>query len=368
MRAFACALPLIAACKVGGDDPPEGQAESFVALSDWEQVVSTKFDVNAIGNLTIGGDVVAENFLNRGDVEVYFTESSNIRVLFQRVAVAESQERAEELLGRIQFWAYSQDPPKGTVLPDESKRCGDQWREGCQIRMRFDGQSQAKGTGANYRVYLPRGWQGTLNIRTNDNLYDPDFYPDRGDIKVFQYTGSLNLIGESGVVDVVRDPEAPAVLSCSKQEISDCIANQWDSAMCVCQDFAVAKITMQGSGDVRVNLNDSNILAAASIRNSDSSLGPDSEYRCTAQIHCDDFAACQTGGTVKEWLVPTARMNTLTLTNESVGTVVSVDVQRCTKTPFVTDQSAVGNVELDYRGHIELCGKVSDKCPQVSVP
>lgn len=184
----AQALALVGAIGCTGEDPPELFSKPY--RDEWRREVDLDFRyiVNGtvqISTITIGGAPVGqgENFANRGDVVVEFHDQEKIFVDVRRFTSSRSKEGAEEDFADLVLVATN-----GTLAdPDDidaDKRCNEgEWKDGCQIRIYYRGQTQLARSGADFHVVLPREYRHKIIIYTGDNT-ESDDYENRGDVCV----------------------------------------------------------------------------------------------------------------------------------------------------------------------------------------
>lgn len=191
MRLENCILFIglgLAGCQFGSGDPAGNELENVV-VDEWRVELTATLDPDdpaVAQNLRVGGREFEGNFANRGDVIIEFSDEPEIKVEFRRFATVLAETSPDfEKLG---LWAFDA-PGNAPLRPEEmviSKPCirdDGALRDGCAIRVIYDGISQPVRLGADIRVTLPRTWAGTVDAYTEDNSFDNDL-PDRGDICV----------------------------------------------------------------------------------------------------------------------------------------------------------------------------------------
>ena len=266
--AFACAQP-------EGDEAVEETEESEdtsdccasarqAHRDEWREELV--LPAAKLRHLLVGGVLSSDNFANRGDIEVRYEEgSSEIRVELQRFTVAKSEDDAEQAFERMSLWAYDvESVDKPSELSMDSA-CSVSAGDFCQIRTYYDGLFQPVRDGANIRVTLPRGWDGTLELETTDNIDEGIEYLDRGDVLVDGLAGNLEVRLDAGRVRIRLDP-AYALESGSVQvEAHDGLA-----------------------AEILVDVPPDNYYDAV-LENPDAPFDPG----CVVSIDCESFPDCQ---------------------------------------------------------------------------
>jgi len=175
-----------------------------------------------IVDLTIGGRETNDNFANRGDIIVNFDgPDDRILIELRRFTHTTTLERAEEDFERLSLWAFSSSPgrPQDQDVEDDCTAGG--WQGGCDIRVYYDGLSQQDRAGADIRVTLPADYRRQINIVTEDNIGDDDYF-NRGDVCVSNLFASVDIETESGNVWVsLADGTTPSP-RCSADQIQAC--------------------------------------------------------------------------------------------------------------------------------------------------
>lgn len=180
--------------------------------------------------LTVGGQQTSDNFANRGDIIVSFDgPEGRILIELRRFTYALSQAEADEHFESLYLWAFAGDelaPPEQLAPQDDCVASG--WRNGCQIRVGYDGVSQLRRSGADIRVTLPPGYRQDITIITEDNDAD-DSYTNRGDVCVEDLFASATIETGSGNVWVSLSPEASPAPRCTPAQVEAC--ESWTDAM-----------------------------------------------------------------------------------------------------------------------------------------
>lgn len=115
-----------------------------------------------------------------------------------------------------------------------------QWRDGCQIRVYYDGLVQLARSGADFRVTLPQTFTGELQLGTEDNDADPD-YQDRGNVCVEGLAGSAEVDVGAGEAFVSLAADLNPFPLCAAAEIETCEDVGWEAG-CPC-------LAVQGVGN-----------------------------------------------------------------------------------------------------------------------
>src|SRR5690606_5545316 len=117
---------------------------------------------------------------------------------------------------RMKLWAYNMATPAKPEPDDAEDACWAADVTGCYIRNYYEGQLQPVRDGVNFRITIPRGWDGDLLLTTEDNLEEGiESYPDRSDIIVDGLAGNLSIDMDSGNAKVRMDPATDHFAGCS---------------------------------------------------------------------------------------------------------------------------------------------------------
>lgn len=298
-------LALLTACP---EPPPTTPEDRKAYVDDWETVAEGPVD--ALTKISIGDRLTTDNYANRGDVEVIFdAAATGAKVEMQRFTIANSQEVADAAFLRMQYWGYDSSTP-GVFDPennpdDAAILCFAPETTACYIRAYYEGQAQPVRDGANFRVTLPAGWDGDLEIVTSDNLNEGiETYPDRGDVTVTGLSGTLNVDLDSGNVAVKVDPTIEHYAGCASNEVCETGNPDADPAFgpfdpaCGCTDPTFITIS-NGPGQASNMTIDVPTTSAVTgeprwydVRlENEGTFSASDEFVCQAQIDCDAFGA-----------------------------------------------------------------------------
>jgi hypothetical protein len=238
-------------------------------------------------HLVVGGPLTLDNFANRGDIQIHYDDdSSEVRVELQRFTIASDLDDATEAFGRMSVWAYdleSVERPSDEIM---QSACGVGEGDFCHLRVYYDGLFQPVRDGANIRVTLPRGWEGELELETEDNLEEED-YPDRGDVLVDGLAGRLAVRLDSGRARVRLDPTHAHYPGCAYDDL--CVMTGF-APDCGCTDFSSIRIEARSgrAADILVDVPVDNWYAAE-LDNDDLALA----LGCVVDVDCDAFPSCE---------------------------------------------------------------------------
>jgi hypothetical protein len=270
--------------------PPEDPTEVREPyVDDWETVAT--LPAAQFEYLSIGDRLSSDNFANRGDIEVrYVGGTDSITVEMQRFTVASNPEDADEAFGRMQYWGYDKatpEPPSDSLIEDS---CENPEVSSCYIRAYYDGLFQPLRDGANFRVTLPAGWVGDIDLVTSDNLEEGiDSYPDRSDIIVDGLNGNLEVDMDSGNVQVRMDPNTQHFAGCGN---NDTCVEMGYAMGCGCSEPTNVNIANQNgqASNITVDVGTADHWYTMILENRGTFSSSD-DFVCNATIQCDDFGA-----------------------------------------------------------------------------
>jgi hypothetical protein len=279
----------------GEDTGMNEPGPSHPQVTEWETVVDklpfpTSGDTK-INTITVGRKEYNDNFANRGDIEVFFDQDSDVITIEMRKYdfsddITAKGDEATGVVGtfeRLSLWAYNENgsaPAKPTKadMEDPEKNCQlETWKDGCSVYVYSDGQSQPLRSGVDFKVHLPKAYRGELNVQTEDNENEPTF-PRRGNITVtgdgaagWCSSGSLKMSAGIGKVKLCRElvpaPTCPAAQleMCEnfKDEMGEDAA--W-APECPCQAMLFGQIRIESlapwAADITVDIPDTTWLNA----------------------------------------------------------------------------------------------------------
>ncbi len=189
----------------------------------------------AVSSLSIGRLAFAENFANRGNIEVYLDNDAEVISVemqyydFSDDLIAQgdpngvSEGDVKGTFGRMSLWAFvsSGNPSPPTAMDPLDDCTVGTWKSGCSIYAYYDGKAMPARAGAHIRVHLPKAYRGELNIVTEDNDAESTF-PRVGNVTVdgLCSSGTINLAQGSANVSMCRDlTPAPR---CTAEQIKGC--------------------------------------------------------------------------------------------------------------------------------------------------
>ena len=222
-RLIPLVLPCLALLTACPEPPPTGEG-SEPYIDEWRVVAEGPVD--ELTFLSVGDRLISGNFANRGDVTVILdAAATTVKVEMQRFTIATSQTAADGNFSRMQYWGYNAATPgqRDPMNPDDAALlCFSPENTGCYIRAYYDGQTQPVRDGANFRVTLPAGWDGDLEITTEDNINDGiETYPDRSDVVVTGLAGTLSVDLDSGNASIKVDPSIDHYAGCSANDLCE---------------------------------------------------------------------------------------------------------------------------------------------------
>lgn len=327
-----------------------------------------------VTSLAIGGTEVEQNFINRGDIEVFFTgDPGEITVQFRRFTFAEDEEKAQEAFDKMRAWAYSAAiAPPGPDIAEED--CSLAFRSGCEIRAWYEGQIQPSRDGTDIRVILPPNYLGNLDIVTQDNAEEEE-YPDRGDVRVKGLPGTATIEVESGRVEVELAAdmlEAPACgpelnQSCWDYQDMDMQPAPWDTK-CGCTDFGKVKVTTRANQAAKITVEiPDDLWAIARMENAQPSQSTDDEVFCTAEATCDALECEDIDyDDTKPWKHTIEFSDPGPSAYEGTGYGLDLTSEACGMVPFVSgpDDFGADSPESEKRGDVRVC----DDCLDIPAP
>jgi len=277
------------ACTNGDDTTSDEARVPF--QDDWREEISGP--AAQIRKLVVGGKVANNNFVNRGNIEVrYVANTDQIKVEMRRFTIAGSELDAEGAFSRMHLWAYNIASPKAPSPDDADKACFADGQTTCYIRSYYDGQLQPVRDGVHFRVTIPAGWDGNLELTTTDNLEAGiDTYPARSSILVDGLAGNLTAELDSGNVQVRMDPNTKHFSGCASNDA--CIAAGYPIGCGCSEPTNVSIATRSGqSSNITVDIGKADAWYTMLLENR-GSFSAGSSFVCTADIDCGPFDLCE---------------------------------------------------------------------------
>jgi hypothetical protein len=276
------------ACNNGDDTSGE---ETAPFQDSWREEISGP--AAQIRKLVVGGRAANNNFVNRGHIEVrYVANTDQIKVEMQRFTIARTDEEAKGAFSRMHLWAYNIASPKAPSPADADKACFADGQTTCYIRSYYDGQLQPVRDGVHFRVTIPVGWDGDLELKTTDNLEAGiDTYPARSNILVDGVAGDLGVDLDSGNVQVRMDPNTKHFSGCASNDA--CVAAGY-AIGCGCSEPTNITIASRSgqSSNITVDVGTADAWYTMLLENR-GSFSASSSFVCTADLDCGAFDDCQ---------------------------------------------------------------------------
>lgn len=239
MKHLTLASLLVALAAGCGDDTnnPTPTGDQIPRESEWETVVNgLPFPLDGDGKittLTVGRKEYAENYANRGNIEVlYDHDDPTITIDVRRYIFGdEIDANGDEsgMLGafqRLSLWAYvnSGNPSKPSERDPADDCTKDTWKDGCQILAYYDGKSQPARSGMDFRVHLPKGYRGKLFVNTEDNTNEGT-YPRRGNLTIDGLCSGGDIRLEAGWAKIKMCRDLVPTPLCAAADLKTC--NEW---------------------------------------------------------------------------------------------------------------------------------------------
>jgi hypothetical protein len=322
-------------------------------VDDWEQVGSGP--AAGLELLSIGNRGTNDNFSNRGDIEVNYVEGIDvITIEMQRFTIGE-MDSAEDAFGRMHPWLYDLPVPEPPEILSPDNACWAPGTTACYVQAYFDGLFQPVRDGANFRITIPAGWSGSLELVTADNLEDAR-YPDRSDILVDGLAGPLSVDLDSGNVAVRLDPNLPHYAGCPDNDA--CVA-QDHAPGCGCVEPTDVSIVNRAphASNMTVDVGNVDHWYSVTVENRNGPVfeGP----ACEALVDCSPFAECQLDPDFEESIG--AAQAEINYPGDpaiaGAGIQITLISQRCADVPHVNDPEDWDNpnMPIEQRGHLLVC-------------
>lgn len=187
----------------------EGMLEGPASVphrGSWEVVLEASMPltgISAIERIRVGGLEYEGNFANRGDIVVDTWDEPRIRVQMRPFTRSIDPTLAAEELERFELWAFATEGAapqreENMLVPRPCVNDTGELRDGCALRVLYEGHLQPARTGVDLWVTVPSQWTGDLELYTEDNDHDGD-YLNRGNICVEGSRAVVNAELESGI-------------------------------------------------------------------------------------------------------------------------------------------------------------------------
>jgi hypothetical protein len=95
------------------------------------------------------------------------------------------------------------------------------WQNACEVRVYYDGLSQLKRSGADFRVTLPADYRQKITVVTQDNIEEED-YLNRGNVCMSNLFATASIETESGKVWASLAADVTPAPKCSQEQIDAC--------------------------------------------------------------------------------------------------------------------------------------------------
>ena len=219
----------------------------------WRIEVDAPFDVETVSRISIGGPMVSDNYVNRGDVIVRFDgPPDRIVVEMRRFTFG----RDENGFDRLSLWTHVLDetPPPAAARPPSA--CAERWDQDCGVRVYYDGQVQPSRSGADIRITLPPQFIGVLEVFTEDNDRHQE-YRETAEVCVAGLRGSAAIQLGSGRAWVSLAEDIVPTPGCPEQDLLACEDAEppWDSECPCAQQPGFGYVAVAGAAaDVLVSV------------------------------------------------------------------------------------------------------------------
>jgi hypothetical protein len=403
----ACADDVPGGTAGDGDGDGDGDAGDCAPQrpyqDEWDTVVDgLPFPTTEIRDLSIGGRLTNDNFANRGDIDVYYVhEDEVITVQLRRFTWASSEEDAHEAFDAMDPWLFAEATPSPAPDPENDCTVG-AWKDDCRIRVWYDGLVQPLRDGADLRVFLPKTWEGSLTLATEDDEQESELYPRRSRIRVKGARGSVlvDSIGAGEVEIEMSEDLEEAPLDCDEAQHLACEAVGWTTTgICIgpasCGDAINEALCEEntdgcswetcscgtGSGgfgavvvesipgratDITVEL-PSQLWATVRTQNEQPGMNPASDPLCEADLRCEDFGSCLVNDALNQCADPDICWKQYAELNDPgdlaapmAGFRVDLTSSTCNEVPTVTEPSECGSPQSVLRGALTVCSDCLD--------
>ncbi|EDM75217.1 purine nucleoside phosphorylase [Plesiocystis pacifica SIR-1] len=351
----------LTACPGNTDDIGSGNRPY---VDDWEEIAAGP--ASAVGFLSIGTALTSDNFASRGDVDIEYVEGTDqITIEMQRFGVFKSQDQADEGFEKMWAWAYDQSSPSVPTADMDEVLCWMPETSACYATIYYDGQIQPSRVGANFRVRIPVGWDGDIQVETEDNLADgPDTYPDRSDVRIIGANGNVEVLLDSGNVDIKLDPNLPHYAGCTNSQACEdnfgVEPDPEDPFECSCDtptNITVENRTGQSS-NITIDVSDAASWYTAQLENRGDFSASD-DFVCNAAIDCASFADCGIDPDYAD--IPNEERAEINFpgvnTIEGTGIRLVATSEQCSVVPYVDgpDDFGADTMPEEKRGELNVC-------------
>ena len=329
----------------------------------WRTVAEAGFDVAEVSTIRIGGPMDADNYANRGDVELHYTmPDDRIVVQIKPFTSSSNAQAAADDFERLIPWMYVRNnlaPPFDIPLEDACIIDG-AWQDACNVRVWYEGLAQKIRSGAHIRVFVPQTWRGESELATEDNVQDLDDYPSRGHVRVIDAPGSADITLDAGVAEVRLAGTTRPVPSCSDAQNDACDAVGWDTgnADCLaCTTFGRVHVESRPGSATNITVDAPPALwMNATLQNNQPGLGPGTNPGCEATIDCEAFGGCDwiENDAATPWK-RRAALNQPENALEGLGYNIRLESGACAMTTDVDGPQDNGSPSMELRGSLHLC-------------
>lgn len=366
-------LLLAAALSAGcPPEPPPAGGDFTPHVDKWDVVVKDlPFPITGespITSLNVGGRETSDhNFANRGDVEVlYDHDEETITVEIRRYVFGDDVDANGDgsqggVFERLSLWAFASSSFDKPDSQDPEDDCTDTtWKNGCYIRVYYDGKAQPVRSGADLRVHLPRGYRGELNVTTEDNLADSS-YPKRGNLVIDGLCGSGVVSFESGHADVKLCRGLTPAPTCDAASVKTC--EEWPdgsgdmawSKDCPCSPDIYGQLKIESpqpfAGNINVDM-PPDVWLNATVENK----AKTKPHECKPNLACD-AANCVLDKT-DDYRLAAEYNYPSNAAAHGAGFNLTINSGDCTAIPYVDsadDWSPDKDPPEEVRGNIKLC-------------
>jgi hypothetical protein len=354
--AILSALVISIAAISTGCTPPEDPDIRAPYVDDWQ--TEAELPAAQFAALSIGNRLSSDNFSNRGNIEViYEAGTDKITIEMQRFTVASSEDAAQSAFERMQYWGYNLSSPEKPGDGLALDACDQPDHDTCYVRAYYDGLFQPVRDGANFRITVPAGWAGDLDLTTSDNLDEGiDTYPDRSDVTVMGLNGNLAIDLDSGNVAVSMDPNIPHYAGCAATQTCEDMGYVMGCGCSEPTNVSIANKPGQAS-NITVDVGAADNWYTMILENRGTFSSSD-DFVCTATIDCDAFADCLIDPDYPQESQERAEVNFPGLpAADGAGIRISLISEACANIRYVEGPENYGDEMLpeEKRGELRAC-------------